>query len=314
MKTKNLISLLILLTVIIKSVDAQLLFVDKSFTNDKEWRLNFKIGDAYYSDSYNYCSSCMDQLVAMTKDIDKMVVEIGLKCYDKTHQTDKIKKLIANGFLAPFSPRQLCRMKLSASSKSLPLFKKCEAIDYQTKKTEVVSNEGLRDRLINMLIADQYNRSLVLNTKMAELGYEVHNDYLENHTQRQLDSLNFKQLKEILANHGFPRKEEIGTWAMQAVFLIIQHSGVEFQLKYKEQIDQAFERGDLNAFNYATMIDRIEMNQGNKQIYGMQAISNEKGLGVISPMIDPERVNERRMKIGLIPLEGYMLKFNYHYQ
>ncbi len=293
-------------------INAQLLGVNKSFTNEDEWRLTFRLGDAYFSNSYNYCSKCMDELMEMTNEIDEIVIRLAISCYDKTHQTHKIKKLADNGFLDVFNPSQLCDFELSEESRKLAYFEHCSGVNTSKKEfqLEEATKPKLQERLINMLIADQYYRSLGMNDRFASIGYEIHNDYLENSTMRQLDSVNFIALNEIFNTNGFPTRQEVGKWAMQAVFLIMQHSAIDFQLEYKDQITKAYENNDLHAYNYATMIDRMEVNQGKKQIFGTQDRMNDNGESILCPLIDPENVNERRMKIGLIPIEKYLALYN----
>ncbi len=292
------------------SIFGQLIFVDKAFTDEKEWRLNFKLGNAYFSKSYNFCSKCMDELISMTDDMDKRVLEYGIECYDKTYQKHKIEKLIKEGHLDDFTVKEKCEMELSTEIKSLSFFSECNETGATAKKPEIVSKPELRDELINMLIADQYYRSPFILSYLYDLGYETHNEFLEKRTRKALDSINQIKLKRILTEHGFPEKEEVGKWAMEGVYLIIQHAPLELQLKYETRIHQAFEKGDLNSHNYAAMIDRLEIKKGNRQIYGTQDKMNDEGKSVLAPLANPEKVNEKRMTIGLMPLESYMLQFD----
>ncbi len=304
MKTKA-IFLVVFLPLFLCNGYGQKIFLSKKFTDEQEWRLSFKVMDAYETNSFNFCSQCMDKLFEFADNIDQEVLETGLMCYDKTFQHHKIKTLYQSGV---YDKIDYSEIELSTTLMEKGIFE-LEKFDEQPE--EKVENPALADTLIHMLIADQYYRSLGITNKMAELGYEVHNDFLESHTRKELDSINNIIFDRILANRAFPTQKEVGFWGMQALFLNIQHRDLEVFEQYLDDINNSFDRGEINAHNYANMIDRREIFLGNKQIYGTQPTINEKEEWVLLPIKDEDQLNQRRMKIGLAPIEKFLLKYNW---
>ncbi|MQA83904.1 MAG: hypothetical protein GEV03_04530 [Streptosporangiales bacterium] len=68
---------------------------------------------------------------------------------------------------------------------------------------------------------------------------------------------------------------------------------------------EAAAKGDADPTEVAYLTDRVAINRGRRQTYGTQ-ISCADGRAVTKPMVDPERVDERRRDVGLQPLEEYL--------
>lgn len=131
----------------------------------------------------------------------------------------------------------------------------------------------------------------------------------------QNDKTNQQIVASIIEHCGFPTIQEHGYTSVQAVFLVIQHAGKNYRVKYFPLVQQAVERGDLQASIVALMEDRMLMDQGKKQKYGSQVI---KQMGSdkweVHPIEDPANVNRRRAQVGLEPLEDYLLRFDIVYK
>jgi len=57
--------------------------------------------------------------------------------------------------------------------------------------------------------------------------------------------------------------------------------------------------------------DRVALRTGEKQIYGSQiGRDQDSGEFFVSPLIDPENVNERRANVGLGSIESYIKNWN----
>ena len=124
-----------------------------------------------------------------------------------------------------------------------------------------------------------------------------------NHAQRALmtDSLNLVLVDEILSQHGFPRKEQVGDFANQAVWLVFQHADLDYQKRFLPQLEAAVSRGDIAPVFLALLRDRIDVREGRPQRYGTQI----DGKGNIAPLLDASRVNQWRQEVGLPPIEQY---------
>ena len=92
---------------------------------------------------------------------------------------------------------------------------------------------------------------------------------------------------------------------MDAIWLVLQHSKKKYRKKYFPKVEAAVRNGDLSKAQYATMKDRILMDDGKPQIYGTQ-IKN----GKLYKLDSPKTVNERRAEMGLKPIEEYLEQFN----
>ncbi len=116
----------------------------------------------------------------------------------------------------------------------------------------------------------------------------------------KLDAINLEIIKDIIKNYGWLGEKTVGFKANMALFLVIQHADLETQLQYLPIMEQAAREGNLRLKEYATYIDRIEIRQGRKQIYGTQVKYNEEiGCHQVLPILNPEEVDERRKEVGL---------------
>ncbi len=121
------------------------------------------------------------------------------------------------------------------------------------------------------------------------------------------DSVNQIRVNQIISSYGWLPQSKIGDKAAEALFLVIQHSGLETMQGYLPLLKKAVETGEANATSAALMEDRILMYEGKKQLYGTQASSRPKEDGepshgsteyFIWPIEEPEKVNQRRAEIG----------------
>ena len=123
------------------------------------------------------------------------------------------------------------------------------------------------------------------------------------------DSINLIKVEKILAEYGWLGADIVGETGNKALFLVIQHSNTQTQVKYLPMLREAVKNGKAKASSLALMEDRVLLAQGEKQIYGSQLEMDFKtNLYVLSPMIDPDNVDKRRAEVGLKPIAEY-LKF-----
>jgi len=74
---------------------------------------------------------------------------------------------------------------------------------------------------------------------------------------------------------------------------------------------EAVKQGNARPSSLALLEDRIALRQGKKQIYGSQ-IGRDKETGefFVSPLEDPDHVNERRAEVGLGTIEQYVSRWD----
>jgi hypothetical protein len=123
------------------------------------------------------------------------------------------------------------------------------------------------------------------------------------------DSINLIKVEIILAEYGWLGADIIGETGNKTLFLVIQHSNTQTQVKYLPMLKEAVKNGNAKASYSALMEDRVLLAQREKQIYGSQLEMDYKtNQYVLSPMIDPDNVDKRRTEVGLQPISEY-LKF-----
>lgn len=125
------------------------------------------------------------------------------------------------------------------------------------------------------------------------------------------DSINLIKIKNILDEKGWLGPRIIGNQGNSTLFLVIQHSDLETQLKYLPLMREAAKQGSANPSSLALLEDRVALRQGKRQIYGSQiGRDSEAGEYYVSPMIDPENVDKRRAQVGLGTLQDYVSNWN----
>jgi hypothetical protein len=125
------------------------------------------------------------------------------------------------------------------------------------------------------------------------------------------DSINLIKVKKILNEEGWLGPDIIGEDGNTTLFLVIQHADTEAQIKYLPMLREAVKNGNAKARHLAMLEDRILIFQGEKQIYGSQIEMDYKTKEyILSPMIDPDNVDQRRAEVGLKPIAEYLKIFN----
>lgn len=123
----------------------------------------------------------------------------------------------------------------------------------------------------------------------------------------ETDSLNLIKVKKILDERGWLGPNVVGNQGNSTLFLVIQHSDLETQVKYLPMMREAVKLGNAQASSLALLEDRVALGQGKRQIYGSQiGVDQETGEYYVLPLIEPENVNERRKEVGLGSIEDYI--------
>lgn len=167
-------------------------------------------------------------------------------------------------------------------------------------------NEALATELEAMLASDQKARNevIALTQELGRNDPKVSAKWKEVH---KIDSLHTLRVNEILDEHGWLGAEAVGKKGNVALFLIIQHAEIDVQVRRLPMIRQAVKDGKARSENLALLEDRVATKTGKKQIYGSQLMTDkETGELYVLPMIEPEKVNERRASVGLGTIEEYI--------
>jgi len=118
---------------------------------------------------------------------------------------------------------------------------------------------------------------------------------------------NFPIIKNIADKFGFPGYELVGKESSNNYWMLVQHSDfdVPFQKRLLELMKQKVDKKDASGQNYAYLIDRININEGKKQIYGTQVMMGENGTK-LKPCINTRNLDRRRRSVGLESIVQYL--------
>lgn len=158
----------------------------------------------------------------------------------------------------------------------------------------------LKETLENIFERDQYDRLLWSQAVKNHPGDTERNERLARKAL-MTDSLNLVLVDKILSQHGFPRKEQVGDFGNQAVWLVFQHADLDYQKRFLPQMEAAVSHGDIAPLYLALLRDRIDVREGRPQRYGTQI----DGKGNLAPLLDASRVNQWRQEVGLPSIEQF---------
>ncbi|MCG8839041.1 hypothetical protein G1K37_11865 [Tenacibaculum dicentrarchi] len=146
-----------------------------------------------------------------------------------------------------------------------------------------------------------------------EKEYGLESDEIKKHWEliNKKDSINLVKIQKILDKKGWLSPKIIGNQGNSTLFLVIQHSPLKVQEKYLPMMREAVKNGNARASSLALLEDRVSLRKGGKQIYGSQ-IRRDKETGeyFVSPLVDPENVDKRRIEVGLEPISNYINYWN----
>lgn len=155
-------------------------------------------------------------------------------------------------------------------------------------------NRKLAGKIQQMVKADQKARwSFVKNASFVEKVQEI-------------DRVNVAKMKKIVKDFGWPTIQLVGKKTSNLAWLLVQHADhdLKFQSYCLRLMIKEAKRGNVLWENVAYLTDRILVNKGKPQLYGTQFYES-KGKLVPRPIKDADKLNERREKMNLEPLEVY---------
>ncbi|KUJ49921.1 DUF6624 domain-containing protein [Chryseobacterium sp. JAH] len=188
--------------------------------------------------------------------------------------------------------------------------KTVEKLEKKLKLVEANYDKPLQAELLTILEEDQKYRMQIHETlkNFSDDSKEMQDLWK---ITLQKDSINLLKVKKILDEKGWVGKDKVGAKANSALFLVIQHSDLETQKKYLPMMKEAVAKGNADPGSLALLIDRIEIREGRKQIYGSQIGTNPNNkTQYVLPLIDPDNVDKRRTEVGLGSISDYVKNWN----
>lgn len=153
---------------------------------------------------------------------------------------------------------------------------------YSKIKIDCSKVDSLLDKAIK---SDQENRT----------GLTEYNKMIEVENQRLLINI-FEQC-------GFPNSKKNTKESVVHAFIILLHSDYKIQKEYYDEVVKAIETDDLRKSDIAYLEDKMLRALQRPQKYGTQDEYDENGNLILAPYDDFDKVNERRLEVGLPVLE-----------
>ncbi len=173
---------------------------------------------------------------------------------------------------------------------------------------EVHAAPDLRVELMSMHLVNEELRKELIEIGLSNLRLK------DVYRQESLDRMHSSRLKEIVAAHGWPGIDLVGTDGSEAAFHLAEHSHREpqFQNECLELMENALQQGQVKPAHYAELFDRVQIDRGNMQRFGTQAVFHQGKIEFL-PLEDPDRVDARRARMGMVPLREYRAQLEQAY-
>ena len=268
-----------------------------SLSKTEQWQLGWRMIVSTFQEDFSRAAQQFDSLWAYSDTVELRFLIAGLEVLDNLGQGGKRDSILA--LQSEYTWETLCRRGLYLEQK--PARVPCSTDDQQPQDTV------LQRQLIAMEVQDQLARGNVQDYLIE--AFRIDTSGMSYADGVKVDAENREALKAIIEAHGFPTAELVGEEGMQAVFILIQHADrdPEWQKAQLPYIETAVKNGGLDGQDYAYLYDRIQVNAGKPQRYGTQFSKVDPATKTIelAAVEDPDNLNQRRMEVGMMPIESY---------
>lgn len=161
-------------------------------------------------------------------------------------------------------------------------------------------------------LSEELTAMAAADHEMAVTGAANSDDPAEQLAWRRLTARHGDRLNEIMDEVGWPTAALVGEDAARAAWLIAQHADrqLEVQRRALRLLEEAVEAGAAGARELAFLRDRTLVNEGREQVYGTQIAGvREDGSPIPWPCVEPERVDELRVGVGIEPFAEYVARW-----
>jgi hypothetical protein len=173
-----------------------------------------------------------------------------------------------------------------------------------TKKINTQQSENIKLEFNEMHEIDQIAANYKPNGKFE--------NYPKENWSKFKDSVFTKhknRIEELYNKHGYLGIKEIGKEGAFNFWLFVQHSDKypEFQKRILKQMKKEVKKGNANANNYAYLVDRAKVNNGEKQMFGTQVDYRINGQAKPkNGLIDSLNIDKIRTEYKLSKLTEYL--------
>ena len=120
------------------------------------------------------------------------------------------------------------------------------------------------------------------------------------------DSANLLWFKPLAQRYGLPTRAQVGKEGVEAAFLLIQHADrdPDFQEAMLPLLEKAYAAGEVPGDALGMLTDRVLKARGRPQRFGTQ-MTGLDGKMVMDSVEDPANLDQRRAKLGMMPMARY---------
>ncbi len=158
-------------------------------------------------------------------------------------------------------------------------------------KKQAPHDSELREQIEQIFKADQAVR--------AKDGFDMDR-------MSQTDGEHRAALEAIFVKYGVPTYRMVGTQAAADFITMVQHQSPEFRRRVLPKLKANVDAGQADPGSYAMVFDRLQTDEGKKQVYGENLTCDlehrKLHIGLIE---DEDNVDKRRAAIGLMRLALY---------
>ncbi|MFC3711293.1 DUF6624 domain-containing protein [Sphingoaurantiacus capsulatus] len=123
---------------------------------------------------------------------------------------------------------------------------------------------------------------------------------------RPIDRDNSDYLRSVMPARGWFSAREHGRFVPGWAWLIVQHSrDPALRREVLARIEPLWMRGEIPGSRYALLHDRVALEGGRPQRYGMQIVCRD-GRAVPAAVENPAGLDRRRAALGLDPIGAYI--------
>jgi len=166
------------------------------------------------------------------------------------------------------------------------------------------SDAGVLDLEYRALLMDLGQRDQALRTGLSGCARQpVDERPACFQRMRDTDVEHMAELHALLWSRGWPLASRVGEDAAFNAFLVIQHAHSGVQAAALPAVATSVWQGELRPAALALLTDRVLTRAGQPQRYGTQSMRWPLWPATVrQPVLEPEKLDERRRALGLSPL------------
>jgi hypothetical protein len=220
----------------------------------------------------------------------------------------QLEKIASRGFY--YDLEKLTNEKDLISLHDKPRWKPMlEKMKHNRDSMEAGQNKYLVAKLDSLEKEDQKWRNYLTDLHNKELNKDSIDPKTILPNMGAADRRHTIEVRKIFYKYGFPNYDLVGIRGASSFWLLVQHqdNNPALQDSILKVMKIEVDKGKASSSDYAYLVDRVKLHNGEKQIYGTQMRLNHDHTSYEPrDVIEPEKLNERRADVGLSTIEEYI--------